>query len=103
MRKCFCGDLNRQNRSVSKGDVVLVQFDLPAVKLAECLHAKILEMGCHPVMRVGRTRIMEHDFYEKSNDEQLTFKGSWDEELYRHINGRIFLHAPHIPDPPGGY
>lgn len=77
-----------------KGDVVLVQFDLPAVKLAECLHAKILEMGCHPVMRVGRTRIMEHDFYEKSNDEQLTFKGSWDEELYRHINGRIFLHAP---------
>ena len=77
-----------------KGDVVMVQFDLPAVELAEFLHGKLLDMGVHPVMRSGKTTIMEHDFYEKSDEHQLVFRGSWDEELFKNLNGRIFLHAP---------
>ena len=77
-----------------KGDVVMVQFDLPAVELAEFLHGKLLDMGVHPVMRSGRTTIMEHDFYDKSDENQLVFRGSWDEELFKNLNGRIFLHAP---------
>ena len=77
-----------------KEDVVMVQFDLPAVELAEALHGKLLEMGVHPVMRSGRTTTMEHDFYEKSDEKQLVFMGSWDEELFKNLNGRIFLHAP---------
>ncbi len=75
-------------------DVVMVQFDLPAVELAEFLHGKLLDMGVHPVMRSGRTTIMEHDFYDKSDANQLVFRGSWDEELFKNLNGRIFLHAP---------
>ena len=77
-----------------EGDVVMVQFDLPAVELAEFLHGKLLDMGVHPVMRSGRTTIMEHDFYDKSDEKQLVFRGSWDEELFKNLNGRIFLHAP---------
>ncbi len=77
-----------------KEDVVMVQFDLPAVGLAEALHGKLLELGVHPVMRSGRTTTMEHDFYEKSDEKQLVFMGSWDEELFKNLNGRIFLHAP---------
>ena len=77
-----------------KGEVVMVQFDLPAVELAEFLHGKLLDMGVHPVMRSGRTTIMEHDFYDKSEEKQLVFRGSWDEELFKNLNGRIFLHAP---------
>ena len=77
-----------------KGEVVMVQFDLPAVELAEFLHGKLLDMGVHPVMRSGRTTIMEHDFYDKSDEKQLVFRGSWDEELFKNLNGRIFLHAP---------
>ncbi|MBW2709091.1 MAG: aminopeptidase [Deltaproteobacteria bacterium] len=77
-----------------KGDVVMVQFDLPAVELAEFLHGKLLDMGVHVVMRLGKTTIMEHDFYEKSDEKQLVFRGSWDEELFKNLNGRIFLHGP---------
>ena len=78
----------------NKGDVVMVQFDLPAVELAEFLHGKLLDMGVHAVMRSGKTTVMEHDFYEKSDEKQLVFRGSWDEELFKNLNGRIFLHAP---------
>jgi aminopeptidase len=77
-----------------KGDVVMVQFDFPAVELAEFLHGKLLDMGVHVVMRSGKTTIMEHDFYEKSDEKQLVFRGSWDEELFKNLNGRIFLHGP---------
>ena len=77
-----------------KGDVVLVQFDLPAVRLAEFLQAKLLDMGMNPVMRSGLTPVMEHNFYEKANNKQLVFRGSWQDDLYQNINGRIYLHAP---------
>ena len=77
-----------------KGDVVLVQFDLPAVHLAEFLQAKLLDMGMNPVMRSSLTPHMEHNFYEKANNKQLVFRGSWQDDLYKNINGRIYLHAP---------
>ena len=77
-----------------RGDVVLVQFDLPAVRLAEILQAKLLDMGMNPVMRSGLTPVMEHNFYEKANNKQLVFRGSWQDDLYKNINGRIYLHAP---------
>ena len=77
-----------------KGDVVLVQFDLPAVHLAEFLQAKLLDMGMNPVVRSGLTPVMEHNFYEKANNKQLVFRGSWQDDLYKNISGRIYLHAP---------
>ncbi len=77
-----------------RGDVVLVQFDLPAVHLAEFLQAKLLDMGMNPVVRSGLTPIMEHNFYEKANNKQLVFRGSWQDDLYKNISGRIYLHAP---------
>jgi len=77
-----------------RGDVVLVQFDLPAVRLAEFLQAKLLDMGMSPVMRSSLTPVMEHNFYEKANNKQLVFRGSWQDDLYKNINGRIYLHAP---------
>ncbi len=80
--------------SFDKGDVIMVQFDLPALELAEVLHGKLLDMGVHPIVRLSKTTVMEHDFYEKSNDSQLKFKGPWDETLFQHLNGRIFLHGP---------
>ena len=77
-----------------RGDVVLVQFDLPAVHLAEFVQAKLLDMGMNPVVRSGLTPVMEHNFYEKANNKQLVFRGSWQDDLYKNINGRIYLHAP---------
>lgn len=83
-----------RNGIFCKEEVVMVQFDLPAVELAEFVHGKLLDMGVHPVMRSGRTTVMEHDFYKKADEKQLVFRGAWEEELFKNLSGRIFLHAP---------
>lgn len=83
-----------RNGRFKKGDVVLIQFDLPAVQLAEILQGKLLDMGMNPVMRSGLSPVMEHNFYKKANNRQLVFRGSWQDDLYENINGRIYLHSP---------
>lgn len=77
-----------------KNDIILIQYDPPAVKLTEILYAKILDLGMYPIQRMGLTSIMEHDFYRKSGDKQISFIVPGDKELYENINGRIFLRAP---------
>jgi aminopeptidase len=83
-----------RNGKFKKGDAVLVQFDLPAVQLAEILQGKLLDIGMNPVIRSSLSPGMEHNFYEKANSSQLAFRGSWQEDLYRNLNGRIYLHSP---------
>jgi len=83
----------RTNR-FKKNDIILVRFEPPAVRLAEILQAKILDLGMHPVMRTGLTFIMEKNLYEKSNNAQLTFQPPGEKEFFENLNGNIFLHAP---------
>ena len=78
----------------NKGEIVLVRFDLLAVKLAEFLQSKLLEMGVNPVLRPGLTPVMEHNFYEKAKNKQLVFLGRWENELCRNLNGSIHVNAP---------
>jgi len=80
--------------NLKKGDIVLIQYDQPALKLTEILYARLLDMGVHPVQRMVATFGMEKSFYSKANSKQLTFLAPGDKELYKNINGRIFLHAP---------
>jgi aminopeptidase len=77
-----------------KGDVVLIQYEPPALVLAEILYGKILDAGMNPVQRMGLTSSMEHAFYHKTDRRQLTFEAPGEKELCRHLNGRIFLRAP---------
>jgi aminopeptidase len=77
-----------------KNDIVLIQYDLPALKLTEILYDRLLALGVHPVQRMVVTCGMEQSFYAKSNSAQLTFIAPGDKELYSQIAGRIFLHAP---------
>ena len=77
-----------------KHDIVLVQYDPAAVRLAEILHAKILARGMNPVQRAGLTVKMERGFYTYGGARQLTFLAPGDRELYENIHGRIFLRAP---------
>jgi aminopeptidase len=83
-----------RKRSFKKNEVVLVRFDLAAVKLAETLQDKLLDMGLNPVIRPGITPVMEHSFYSKANPKQLTFLPPGEREFCEGINGSIFLHAP---------
>ena len=80
--------------SLKKNEIVLIQYDLPALRLAEILYERLLDMGIHPVQRMVSTFGMEHSFYQKANPGQLTFITPGDKELFASINGRIFLHAP---------
>lgn len=77
-----------------KQDTILVQYDPAAVKLAEILYLRILDMGMNPIQRMGLTVTMEHGFYQRADNKQLVFLPPGDREFLNHINGRIFLHAP---------
>ena len=77
-----------------KGDVILLQYDRPAIKLAEKLYGKIIDMGMNPVQRMIGTYIMEQGFYKKANEKQLVFIAPGDKEFYGNLHGRIFLRAP---------
>ena len=79
---------------LKKNEVILLQYELPALRLAEILFGKILDIGMHPIQRMSATFGMEHDFYRKANEKQLTFWAPGDKELYKNINGRIVLRAP---------
>lgn len=77
-----------------KGDVILVRFNLDAVGLAEKLERRLLEMGMNPVRRMNPTPDMEKNFFGLANRRQLVFDPPGEAELYRNLNGSIFLHAP---------
>ncbi len=77
-----------------KNDVIMIRFDLPALKLAEILQAKLLHMGMNPILRLNTTPKMELNFYDISNLKQLVFQPPGSIELCKNLNGSIFLHAP---------
>ncbi|KAF0159025.1 MAG: aminopeptidase [Syntrophaceae bacterium] len=83
-----------KKNTLKKDEIVLIQYDLPALRLAEILYGRLLDLGMRPVQRMAATFGMEHSFYQKTNSKQLTFIAPGDEELYKSINGRIYLHAP---------
>lgn len=80
--------------SLNPGEIFLVRYNLPAVKLAEVLQARLLDMGMNPVMRTDATPVMEKQFFDFSNPQQLVFQPPGEKTFYRHLNGSIFLHAP---------
>jgi aminopeptidase len=77
-----------------KGDVVLIQYDIDAIKLAEILQARFLDIGMNPVLRSGLTSEMELNFYTRANNRQLVFQPPGERELCENLNGYIYLHAP---------
>ncbi len=83
-----------RSKPFKKGDVVLVRFNLDAIRLAEILESRILERGLNPVRRLNPTPEMEKNFFGLANRRQLIFDPPGEAELYRNLNGSIFLHAP---------
>ncbi len=90
----FWGLKTARKDRFKKKDLILIQYDPAAVKLAEILYAGILDRGMNPVQRMGLTLGMETDFYKNSNTGQLVFIPPGEKELYENINGRFFLRAP---------
>jgi aminopeptidase len=78
---------------LKKNDIVLIQYDLAAVRLMEMLYERLLDLDVKPVQRMIMTSDMELSFYQKANHGQLTFITPGERELYENLNGRIYLHA----------
>jgi aminopeptidase len=83
-----------RTKTFKKKDVVLIRYDMPAVRLAEIVYAKLLDMGIHPVQRTNLTATMEQRFFECANNTQINFQPPGEKELLNRLNGGIFLHAP---------
>ena len=77
-----------------KNDLVLVRFDLKAVRLAEILYAKLLKAGAHPLMRMNPTPSMEYDYYTLAKDKQLVYIPPGEQALFACLNGSISIYAP---------
>lgn len=77
-----------------KNDIVLIRYNMPALRLAEILYAKLLDWGMNPVQRLGLNSTMERNLFKLANTKQLVFQPPGDEELFRNLNGSIYLHAP---------
>jgi aminopeptidase len=84
---------SRKGKFKSK-DIILIRYELDAMKIAECLQGKILDMGMHPILRLGLTSNMERIFFEKANNSQLVFQPPGEKELFERLNGGIYVHAP---------
>ena len=83
-----------RTKKYKKYDSILVRFDLSALNLAEILHAKLLDMGMNPILRVNSTPVMEKNFFERANNTQLTFQPPGEKEFNERLNGLISLLAP---------
>jgi aminopeptidase len=72
----------------------MVQFDLGAIKLAEILQGKLIDLGLNAVVRLSPTAAMERSLYGKANPRQLVFQAPGTKELFSSLNGAIYLNAP---------
>ncbi|MBU2498534.1 MAG: aminopeptidase [Proteobacteria bacterium] len=77
-----------------KEDIVLIRYDLPGIRLAEVLQGRLLEMGMHPVMRLGLTPTMERNLFTLAKDNQIMFHSPGEKALCQNLNGSFYLHAP---------
>ncbi len=83
-----------RSTGLRKGDVILLQYDLAAVRLAEALFSRIMDLGMHPVSRLIPTWRMEQAFYAKADDGQLVFQVPGQAVLNENLNGAIHVLAP---------
>ena len=76
------------------GDVILVQYELAALKLAEAVYARLLARGLNPVPRLALTPTMETAFYSTADEAQLGFQAPGQVELHQNLHGAMHLLAP---------
>ncbi len=79
---------------IKKNDIIMIRYDLLAIRLVEILHEKLIKMGLQPVHRLLQTPVMEKNFYRLSSPRQLSFIPPGEEELFNHLNGSIAILAP---------
>ncbi|MFC1678120.1 aminopeptidase [Patescibacteria group bacterium] len=82
-----------RNEKYQRGDIIQVSFDPAAIRLAEIIQGKLLDLGMNPIVKQLPSPTMEHNFYSKANRNQIVFVDPGKKELCRHLNGHIVLWA----------
>ena len=83
-----------RKENFKKNDIILIRYDLAAIRMAEILQGKLLDMGINPIPRMGLTWRMERNFFEQASNRQLVFLTPGEKELFKDLNGSIYLYAP---------
>ncbi|MDY7001261.1 MAG: aminopeptidase [Thermodesulfobacteriota bacterium] len=83
-----------RGKKIKPGGTVLIQYDAPALKLAEILYGLLVRKRTLVVQRVNKTANMELDFFLEAGPKQLLFQVPGDLELYENLDGAIHLLAP---------
>ncbi len=78
----------------AKGDVILVRSDIDGLALARYVIEEVLQMGCHPVVRINPDPECQKISLSAAEDFQISFKNPGDQELYEHLNGLISILSP---------
>lgn len=77
-----------------KGDCIAIRFDLTAHELANVLQMKILDRGMNPIMMPLPLPEHQMSFYAHAEGKQLEFLRPGTKELYKRMNGSVYIPAP---------
>lgn len=86
-------EVNRGSRMKS-GDVVVIRFDIPGVRLAEALYSLAMDRHLHPVTQALPTPLMEGERYINSSFGQLVFQQPGLAELFEQAAGVVTVYSP---------
>lgn len=77
-----------------KNDIVQLNFDAPALSLAEMIFPRLVDMGLIVEANILQTPKMKKDFFDLASKEQLKFLPSHTKSKARKTKGSINLCAP---------
>lgn len=82
---------------IKKGEVIFVQFDSPALPLAQEVYRAILEKGAHPIVKMNEDSFSKI-FYDVASDAQLEFfPKKYQKSLIETMDHRMYLMADRDP------
>jgi len=84
-------------KGINKGEVILLQYDSPAVELALAVYKRILEKGAHALIKESNSDFAKL-FFEKADLHQLQFfPEKYYQSLVESIDHKIYLIATKDP------
>jgi aminopeptidase len=89
----FAMETNRGAR-LKAGQVVVIRFDIGAVRVAEALYSLAMDRHLNPVPMVLPTPLMEGERYINSSFGQLVFQQPGLGELYDQASGVVTIYSP---------
>lgn len=93
----FWALVTSRGRKFKSGDLVIVRFDVPAVALAEAVHARLIDAHLHPLCLSRPTPAMEAYLLEEGSFGQISCEQPGETELYQKAAGVLTILAPTDP------